>query len=365
MIALPGLCLATRRFAEARAILRAFAASVHQGLLPNRFLDGRSSAPPEYNTVDAGLWFFVAAWRYLEATGDQTLVLGTLLPVLRDMLAWHTRGTLHGIREDADGLLLAGERDDQLTWMDARVDGRPITPRHGKAVEIQALWINALAILAHLEGRAGETDAAATLRRRERRARERFAELFWNADGGYLYDVVEGEKRDASLRPNQILALALPFPVLDTSRGLSVLATVERALLTPRGLRTLAADDADYCGRYEGGPAQRDAIYHQGTVWPWLLGPFLTALVRLRGDAGRQQAVEILGRFAPHLGEAGLGTVSEIFDGDAPHAPRGCIAQAWSVAELLRAAIEDAGLGAVAAETPRAAAIEPTQPTPA
>jgi predicted glycogen debranching enzyme len=365
MIALPGLCLATRRFDEARGILRAFAASVHQGLLPNRFLDGRSSEPPEYNTVDAGLWFFVAAWRYLEATGDETLVLGTLLPVLRDMLAWHTRGTLHGIREDADGLLLAGEGDDQLTWMDARVDGRPITPRHGKAVEIQALWINALAILAHLEARAGETAAAADLRRRERRARERFAELFWNADGGYLYDVVDGAARDASLRPNQILALALPFPVLDAARGLSVLAAVERALLTPRGLRTLAAGDPAYVGRYEGGPAQRDAVYHQGTVWPWLLGPFVTALARLRGDQGRRRAVEILGEFAVHLGEAGLGTVSEIFDGDAPHTPRGCIAQAWSVAELLRAAIEDAGLGAVAATAPQAASVEPAQPTPA
>jgi len=183
------------------------------------------------------------------------------------------------------------------------------------------------------------------LRLAERRARERFGELFWNADRGCLFDVVDGDRCDASLRPNQILALALPFPVLDRARGRAVLAVVERELLTPRGLRTLAPGEPGYCGRYVGGPAERDAAYHQGTVWPWLLGPFLTALVRLRGANGRRRAVEILGDFAPHLGEAGLSTVSEIFDGDAPHAPRGCIAQAWSVAELLRAAIEDADLG--------------------
>jgi predicted glycogen debranching enzyme len=263
MIALPGLCLATRRVDEARGILRAFAGSVHQGLLPNRFLDASGSAPPEYNAVDAGLWFFVAVWRYLEATDDETFVLRTLLPVLRDMLAWHTRGTLHAIREDSDGLLVAGEGDDQLTWMDARIDGRPITPRHGKAVEIQALWINALAILAQLEARAGDEGAARELGVRERRARERFGEVFWYAEGGYLYDVADGITRDASLRPNQILALALPFPVLDRARGRAVLAAVERSLLTPRGLRTLAPDDPAYRGRYEGEPAERDAAYHQ------------------------------------------------------------------------------------------------------
>jgi predicted glycogen debranching enzyme len=346
MIALPGLCLATRRHDEARGILRAFARVVHQGLLPNRFLDAGADEAPEYNTVDAGLWYFVAVWRYLQATNDERLVLDELLPVLRDMLSWHRRGTLHGIREDTDGLLLAGEGDDQLTWMDARVDGRPITPRHGKAVEIQALWINAHAILARLEARSGNRAAALELRLAERRARRRFGERFWNPERGFLNDVVDGDSQDASLRPNQILALALPFPVLDRIRGRSVLAAVERALLTPRGLRTLAPDEPPYRGRYEGGPAERDAAYHQGTVWPWLLGPYLTALARLRGEAGRRRAVEILGAFAPHLGEAGLGTVSEIFDGDAPHAPRGCIAQAWSVAELLRAAIEDAGMAA-------------------
>ncbi|HEV7517699.1 MAG TPA: amylo-alpha-1,6-glucosidase [Thermoanaerobaculia bacterium] len=338
MIALPGLCLATGRHAEARGILRAFAGAVDQGMLPNRFPDGGES--PEYNTADASLWYFVAIHRYLGATGDAAFAR-ELLPVLRDIHTWHERGTRHGIHEDTDGLLHAGEPGWQLTWMDARVDGREVTPRQGKPVEIEALWVNALQILAGLERRLGDAGTAAEAARldgKAERARLRFGELFWNPASGYLYDCIDGDERDASLRPNQLLALSLPFPLLAGERAESVLRAVERQLLTPVGLRTLAPDDPRYRPRYEGSPAERDGAYHQGTVWPWLLGPYLTALVQVRGEAGQERARAILEAFTPHLWDAGIGTVGEIYDGDPPHLPRGCVAQAWSVGELLRAA---------------------------
>lgn len=344
MISLPGLCLVTRRFDEARSILRAFARAVSEGMLPNRFPD--RGEPPEYNTIDATLWFFVAVWRYLQASADEMFVRDELTPVLEEILAWHERGTRHGIHVDDDGLLAGGEPGMQLTWMDARVGDRVVTPRIGKPVEVAALWANALWILSQLLARAGRSAEAGALRRRARAARQRFAEVFWNAEEGYLYDCVDGDAKDASLRPNQIFALSLPFPLLGGERAESVLRAVEEKLLTPRGLRTLAPDDPRYQGTCAGPPEERDAAYHQGSVWPWLLGPYLTALVRLRGEAGREAGRALLQGFAPHLGEAGLGTVSELFDGDVPHAPRGAIAQAWSVAELLRAAVEDLRMGA-------------------
>ncbi|HEV7507369.1 MAG TPA: amylo-alpha-1,6-glucosidase [Thermoanaerobaculia bacterium] len=343
MIALPGLCLITRRFDEAKGILRAFARSVSKGMIPNRFPD--SGEEPEYNTVDATLWLFVAVWRYLQKTGDKDFVLGELLPALEDILAWHRRGTRHGIHEDADGLLAAGEPGWQLTWMDARVGDQVITPRAGKPVEIQALWTNAQWILARLLELAGRAADAEELDRRSLEARRRFADLFWNESAGYLYDVIDGGNKDASLRPNQLIALALPFPLLDDDRAVRVLAAVEEKLLTPFGLRTLSPDDSRYRSVCTGAPWERDSAYHQGTVWPWLLGPYLTALVRLRGDEGQRQGRERLAGLRVHLGEAGIGSISEIFDGDPPHAPRGCIAQAWSVAELLRAAVEGLGAG--------------------
>jgi len=344
MIALPGLCLATGRFGEAKAILRAFARSVSQGMIPNRFPD--SGEEPEYNTVDATLWLFVAVWRYLQKTGDKDIVLGELLPILEDILTWHRRGTRHGIHEDADGLLAAGDPGWQLTWMDAKVGDQVITPRAGKPVEIQALWANAQWILARLLELAGRAGDAEDLDRRALEVRRRFADLFWNESAGCLYDVIDGDDKDTSLRPNQLIALALPFPLLDDDRAARVLAAIEEKLLTPFGLRTLSPDDPRYRPVYTGGPWERDSAYHQGTVWPWLLGPYLSALVRLRGDEGRRQGSERLAGLQAHLGEAGIGSISEIFDGDPPHTPRGCIAQAWSVAELLRAAVEDLGLGA-------------------
>jgi predicted glycogen debranching enzyme len=334
MIALPGICLATGRHDDAKRILRAFARSVDAGMLPNRFSD--AGGDPEYNAVDATLWFLVAAHRYLEATGDEAFVLGELLPVFEDIVAWHERGTRHGIRVDDDGLLRAGEAGAQLTWMDAKVGDWVVTPRHGKAVEVQALWYNALCILADLEKRAGRGDECASLTARAKRVKERFVETFWNAEASCLFDVVDGDRKDASIRPNQIFAISLPHALLPKDKARAVLAVVEDKLVTPYGLRSLSPDDPSYRGRYEGDPSSRDASYHQGTVWSWLLGPYADALVKTNGAIGKSKARKAIERLAPHLLVAGLGTISEIFDGDAPHAPRGCPSQAWSVGEALR-----------------------------
>ena len=335
MIALPGVCLSTGRLDDARKILRAYAAWASEGMLPNRFPEAGES--PEYNTADATLWFFVAAWRYLEASGDEPFLLRELLPVFEDVVSWHERGTRFGIRVDDDGLLRAGSPGTQLTWMDAKVGDRVVTPRVGKPVEVQALWINALAILAELRKRAGRRAEGDGLAARVEQLKRRFVETFWNDETGYLDDVVDGDHHDATIRPNALIALALPFPLLPRESAKAVLAVVEAKLLTPVGLRSLSPDDPSYVGRYEGGPAARDAAYHQGTVWSWLLGPYVDALVRVHGAPGKAKARKALAGLIAHLADHGLGTVSEIFDGDAPHAPRGCPAQAWSVGELLRA----------------------------
>ena len=337
MIALPGLALATGRLAEAAGILRAFAGALRDGLLPNRFSD--RGEEPEYNTVDASLWFFVAVWRFLWAGGDRALVRDELLPALREIHRWHERGTLHGIHQDGDGLLASGAEGVQLTWMDAKVGERVVTPRRGKPVEIQALWINALLILAELEADFGPAVEADRLRSKAERAAASFDALFWSAEHGYLHDVVSEAGPDPSLRPNQLFALSLPFPLVEGERAESVLRAVEERLLTPVGLRTLPADDPRYCPRYAGGPAERDGAYHQGTVWPWLLGAYVEALLRVRGEAGRAAARGVLSGMEAHLGEAGIGSISEVFDAEPPHAPGGCPAQAWSVAELLRVAL--------------------------
>jgi predicted glycogen debranching enzyme len=229
--------------------------------------------------------------------------------------------------------------------MDARVDGRVVTPRHGKPVEINALWHNALVILAGMEARLGDPDRAGPLESRAAAVRERFVDAFWNEEAGCLYDVLGDERPDPAIRPNQILALALPFPLLDNDRACKVLDVVEARLLTPVGLRTLEPGHPDYVGTYRGGVAQRDSAYHQGTVWPWLLGPFVSALVRYRGEDGRRQGRAMVDAFLNHLTEAGLGTISEVFDGDLPHRAGGAFAQAWSVAEILRAHVRLAEAG--------------------
>ncbi|MBN1458115.1 MAG: glycogen debranching enzyme family protein [Armatimonadetes bacterium] len=338
MISLPGLTLVTGRPEVARSILHSYARYQRDGLIPNRIpsLDEE----PHYNTVDATLWLFWAVQKYVEYTGDREFLDRELLPVLLKAIERYARGTRHDIGMDpADGLLRAGNPTTQLTWMDAKVGDWVVTPRYGKPVEINALWYNALCFVEQLgAAQAGPSPD---------QVRESFARRFWNEEFGFLNDVVDGDlSYDASLRPNQVLAASLPYPVLDAARARRMLAAVKRELLTPYGLRTLSPHDSRYQGRYVGDQRSRDGAYHQGTVWPWLLGPFITAYVGTAEDraAAQQEARRWLEPCWRHLREAGLGYVSEIFDGDAPHFAKGCIAQAWSVAEILRAAIEDLGL---------------------
>ena len=345
MIALPGLCLVTGRSDDAKKILRTFAKALDQGVLPDRLAE--RGAEPALGSADASLWFAVAVWKYLQATEDEALVRETLLPALRKVVHWYQKGTHHDIRMDTDGLLLAGTPETATTWMDGRIDGRPVTPRNGKAVEINALWVNTLRIVADLETRLGDAAEGKQLAQKAKRAEKRFQELFWNEEAGQLDDVVDGGpgfdgiNRDTALRPNQIFALSLPFPLLPKAKAARVLETIESKLYTPVGLRTLSPDHPDYRPAYEGSPDSREAAYHQGTVWAWLLGPYLTALVRVHGAAGRRKAREVIAALEPRLAEAGIGSISELFDGEAPHSPRGCIAHAWSVAEVLRAYTED------------------------
>ncbi|AVX19732.1 glycogen debranching enzyme, putative [Carboxydocella sporoproducens DSM 16521] len=340
MIALPGLTLVTRRFEVARELLQTFARYLEEGLIPNRFPDGGER--PDYNTVDASLWYFQAVFKYLEYTGDYSFVYKEIYPVLREILAWHQRGTRYNIKMDEDGLLTAGSRGTQLTWMDAKVGDWVVTPREGKAVEINALWYNALKIAAELARRQGES--ARELEELARLAASSFNAKFWYAEGGYLYDVIDpAGNPDPALRPNQILAVSLPHQLLDPIRQKLVVRAVWRALYTPYGLRSLAADHPRYQSTYIGDRWKRDGAYHQGTAWSWLIGPFLTALRKVHNyDASsREIAEKLLEPFRGHLFEAGVGTISEIFDGDHPHTPRGCFAQAWGVAEVLRAWVEE------------------------
>jgi len=348
MISLPGICLVTGRFEDAKKILRAFAQSASQGMLPNRFPD--AGEQPEYNTVDATLWFFVAIYKYLQATNDEKFIRDELMPILRDIVAWHDRGTRYRIHVDTDGLLYAGEPGVQLTWMDAKVGDWVVTPRQGKAVEINALWYNALMIFSELSKRFGNTTEAKQFAQRAERVKARFAEVFWNEAAGCLYDYIDGDHRDAAIRPNQIFALSLPFPLLDGDKARQALKIVEEKLYTPVGLRSLAANEPGYRPHYGGDQWSRDSAYHQGTVWSWLLGPMITAIVRVEGEAGKSRAKQLFENIKPHLNDAGIGTISEIFDAEPPHTPRGCMAQAWGVAEVLRAYIED-----VMVETPNGA----------
>jgi predicted glycogen debranching enzyme len=341
MIALPGLTLATGRYDVARRILRTFAKHVDQGMLPNRFPDAGET--PEYNTVDATLWFLEAARAYLSYTGDLEFVRDELYPRFADIISWHARGTRYGIKVDPSGLLVSGELGVQLTWMDARVGDWVVTPRRGKPVEIQALWYNALCIMEDLASRFGDGAARKRYRHMAAVAQWSFNRLFWNEKLGCLYDVVNGGPPDPSIRPNQILAVSLPHSMLPHERARSVVEKVEEHLLTPFGLRSLAPSDPHYRGRYTGGPPDRDGAYHRGTVWSWLLGPFITAYIKVNGGGEEpiRQARAWLSPLASHLTDAGLGHISEIFEGDAPHHPCGCIAQAWSVAEILRVYFED------------------------
>jgi predicted glycogen debranching enzyme len=341
MIALPGLTLVTGRPEIARNILEAFAASAYQGMLPNRFPDAGES--PEYNTVDATLWMFEAIRSYLQYTGDYDFVRERLYPKLKEIVNWHLSGTLYRTRMDEDGLLACGEPGVQLTWMDAKVGDWVVTPRIGKPVEIQALWYNALRILGDLASKFGDSAPETSLRELAGKTRESFAAQFWNTGAGCLYDVIDGQERDGAIRPNQIFAVSLHHRMLPVAQERQIVEVVEIELLTPLGLRSLSPRDPNYRPRYEGGVRERDSAYHQGTVWPWLMGAFLSAYAKVHGhgsDAKRQAGIW-LKAFEEHLTAAGLGQISEIADAEPPHTPRGCIAQAWSVAEILRAAVED------------------------
>ena len=341
MIALPGLCLATGRYDEARAILAEHARHVDRGMIPNRFPD--RGGVPEFNSVDASLWFVVAAERFVEATGDREFVRSHLKGAIDEILDGYRQGTRHGIGMTGDGLITQGEPGVQLTWMDAKVGERVVTPRHGLAIEIQALWYNALLYGAELARERGQLAHASAWTALASRVRDSVMRAFWSEELGYLADVVSAGGRDLALRPNQLYAIGLPHALLPRDKALRVLDAVRRRLLTPLGLRTLAPTDPDYHPRYAGGVAERDAAYHQGTVWPFLAGVYFDALIRVQGEDGKDEARDWLRSFAPHLDEAGLGYVSEVLDGEAPHRPGGCIAQAWSVAELLRISMRVAG----------------------
>ena len=339
LISLSGLTLVTGRFKEAEEILLTFAEYCEDGLIPSRFPE-KIEEKPEYNSVDTSLWFFNAILQYLKYTGNFGFIRKNLWDTMQDICEHYIHGTRFNIRMDRDALITHGPR---LTWMDANVNGVPVTPREGKAVEVQALWYNSLKIMEILSSRFRFKSQAEKYGDLALQSKKSFNEKFWN--GEYLYDVVWRDRKDSSFRPNQIIAISLDFPILEQSRMKGVLEHIQNKLLTPFGLRTLTPEDKRYIGAYLGGFSLRDSAYHNGTAWPWLLGPFVTAFLKNRGYESywRRFALE---RFLKPLFyiepyRAGLGSLSEIFDGDSPHFPRGCISQAWSVAEPLRAYVED------------------------
>ncbi|MEY2545366.1 MAG: hypothetical protein QOG48_483 [Verrucomicrobiota bacterium] len=342
MISLEGLALTTGRWLEAGYILRTFGNYIRDGLIPNMFPD--SSKEGKYHTADATLWFFHAINRYVETTNDRT-TLRLLLPRLIDIVEHHLRGTKFNIHVDlADGLLVQGEEGYQLTWMDAKMGDWVVTPRRGKAVEINALWHNALKLLAKWL-REEHDSSSESYEQHAERARKSFNEKFWHNDGGYLFDVVDcnGEARanDTSFRPNQLFAISLDHPVLDESRWNAVVDLAQKKLVTPVGLRSLAPDDAQYKPIYSGDLRSRDGAYHQGTIWAWLIGPFIDAWMKVHPQ-DRQGARKFLETFPLHMSDDGVGTISEVFDASEPYHAGGCIAQAWSIAEVLRCWIKTA-----------------------
>jgi predicted glycogen debranching enzyme len=334
MISLPGLLLSTGRFDEAREILLRYIECADGGMIPNRFTD---EGAVEYNTADATLWYFQALNSYVRASGDDGIIR-RVFPSLAEIVDWHFRGTRFGIHVDPhDGLLIVGRDGSQVTWMDACVEGSPVTPRIGKPVEINALWFNALSLMAVWARHVGASSS--TYEIAAERCEVSFRRRFWNPETGCLFDVTDGPLGDdSSIRPNQIMAVSLPYSPLYSRQRASVVDVVERKLLTPYGLRSLSPDDPAYAGEYRGGSSERDSVYHQGAAWPWLLCRFADAHYRVYRD--RERIIELFRPFRKHIKDAGLGTVSEIFDGDPPHRPNGCISQAWSIAEILRVCTE-------------------------
>jgi len=340
MIALPGLTLATGRFAAARSILSTFARYCSEGMLPNKFPD-YDGEPLMYNTIDASLWYFHAIHKYLQYSGDYDFVKAELWPSMQAIIRYHIAGTRYGIKVDGhDGLLCGGDETTQLTWMDVKFESRAITPRYGKAVEINALWYNALKLMQQLAPRFGEN--ADEYERQAGRVRDSFEPTFWNAGSGCLYDCVTPEGKLGDIRPNQIVAVSLPWPLLPVEKQKAVVDLVAQKLYTPHGLRSLAADDPRFIGVYLGGLRERDYSYHQGTVWSWPLGHFLTAHKKVYRDSAKLNAY--LDGIRSHFYQEGcINNISEIFDGLEPNQARGCYAQAWSVGEILRVLTEDMG----------------------
>jgi len=342
MISLPGLCLSTGRFDDAKKILSAFGSSVSMGMLPNRFRD--DGELPEYNNVDGTLWYFIAVYRYLKATGDKDYVLNEILPVLKDIVDWHFRGTRYNIHVSEDGLLYAGESGVQLTWMDAKIGSWVVTPRIGKPVEIQALWFNVLKIFAEFLEMNDQASDAAIVNLNAAKTRQSFNEKYWYEHGNYLFDNIDENGNSISeIRPNQLFAISLPFALLSENLAMAVLKVVDEHLYTPYGLKSLSRVDTHYIPVYQGDTWHRDSSYHEGTAWSWLLGPYIDAIMSIHdpldsqhNPAAKEKAMMVIKNFAPHLNDACIGSVSEIFDADPPHHPAGCVAQAWGVAELLR-----------------------------
>jgi predicted glycogen debranching enzyme len=339
MIALPGLCLVTKRFHEARAILSLFKGHLKDGLIPNRFPDGASL--PEYNTVDASLWLFEAVWKYFIATEDRDFVLKEMLPALKEIIAAHQSGTSFGIRAEQDGLLRAGDYSTQLTWMDAKVHGAPVTPRFGKPIEINALWCNALSIYSSLCKERGDLAEAEVSKQAYVKTRGAILSQFWDSSSHGFADVLVpngagGWSADRSFRPNQVIALGLTAEIVPQENARALLARVRQELLMPMGLRSLSSRDPQYVSRYEGAPEVRDRAYHQGTVWPWLIAPYIRAVARYGSQAElRSDGAQLLQALSIHLSQGGLGSISEILDGDPPFRARGCPFQAWSVGAVL------------------------------
>jgi predicted glycogen debranching enzyme len=337
-IALPGLLLTTERYEEAASALTTFAAAAEDGIIPNRFDDYDDR--PHYNSIDASMWFVNAAFEYIKASGDENLFCSKLLPVIRWIIDCYRQGTKFGIHADADGLITGGNAETQLTWMDAKCNGEVFTPRYGKAVEINALWYNALCRLANYF-KEKDSNAALQYTRLADEVSASFGRVFWNEAKQCLYDCVLPDGTiDASIRPNQIFTVSLPFSPLSITQQKAVVEAVRNYLLTPYGLRTLDTQDVRYRGKYTGPQFERDRAYHQGTVWPWLIGAFIEAHLRVNdfGKKSRKEAAVYLRPLLEHLIKDGcIGSISEVFDGDPPHHPGGCFAQAWSIAEVMRA----------------------------
>lgn len=335
MISLPGLTLVTGRYEEAKELLITFAKYINKGLIPNMFPD--NGIKPLYNTVDGTLWYFNAVYKYLQYTNDYEFIEKNIFYYLTEIMENHIKGTMFNIGMDEDYLLKAGNKDLQLTWMDVKINGETVTPRQGKAVEINALWYNAVCIYSMLCKRFGENNTK--YEELANHIKDSFLETFWNKKENYFYDYVDGEHKNNQIRPNAIITLSLPFTMVNESMAKKTIETALEKLYTPYGLRSLNEEDKEYKGIYLGDVEKRDHAYHQGTVWSWLIGPFITAVNRWYKD--KELCKDIVAPFYDHLEDCCIGNISEVFDGDSPHISRGCFAQAWGVAELLRSYIED------------------------